>query len=114
MQEETSQPETSSTSPRAAFRQADGTGCPWPAGCGVAIKAQARYVQLLFEAVTRGADTLLMEECARKDSNGKSAIDFDRVQFFLAVLAKFDYRSPGQSISTFDTIMRDLEQASFS
>jgi hypothetical protein len=66
----------------------------------------------MAEAVVKGAGMLLLEELARKDSNGLPAIDRNRAASLLIIWNAFVMPRLNALIRRLEAALRDLEQPS--
>ena len=101
-------PMSQETKPRTAAR---GT-LPRSSDVGINVFIPERYRPLMAEVVEKGAGMLLLEEVARKDSNGLPAIDRDRATSLAIIWHELVMARLNALTRRVNSAIRDLEQPS--
>lgn len=85
---------------------------PGSSDAGINVFIPEGYRPLMAEAVEEGAAMLLLEELARKDSNGLPAMDRNRAGALLIIWHAFVMPRIDALIRRANSALRDLEQPS--
>jgi hypothetical protein len=107
-----SKPVEAPTSHETNARTAARSTLPRSSDVGINVFIPESYRLLMAEDVEKGAGMLLLEELARKDSNGLPAIDRDRAPLLAIIWHESVMARLNALTRRWNSAIRDLEQPS--